>query len=115
MTSLIKLFFRLATGLESNGYRFATILPGGGSKLLIEWPGKPLPDVGEAGANDRERYVAHLAWPIAPEQGKLVFLLMSDGQLRSKPFDGKEPDPASIIQRDADGGNWRSDWPVYTR
>lgn len=105
----------LAKGLEAYGYRFACALPGAGRDLLIEWPGKPLPAVTEAGSNLREKYFAIVAWPASKEAGQRMFVLTMDGQVRVKPFDGTEPNLDAIIQRDADGENWRTDWPVFSR
>jgi RNA polymerase sigma-70 factor (ECF subfamily) len=83
--------FRLLPNRTTPGYRYAIYLPGEDGKPLTE---DALPEKKPASAEvivQRERYFFCYAWPEDQNSGRLMFLVSSDGVIRSHPFEGNVP------------------------
>lgn len=111
-TGLHMLTGPLASGLESHGYRFAVVLPGGAQGLIVE--AEPLPVVPADGVADREKYFATIAWPTSKEAGTHAFLLMPDGGVRSASNDGTMPAASETITYDAAKKVWATTWTALS-
>jgi hypothetical protein len=95
----------LGQGDTSSGYRFKIWLPDGKGGAV---DGDQAAPAGSADA--QERGFLALAWPLSDEQGRTMFALGMDGQLRSLPWDGQEPTWQSAL---GDGWDAPPTWPTH--
>lgn len=100
----------LALGDTANGYRYRMFLPDGKNGALTSDNAERADNV--AASDAQERYFACYAWPMSNDTGRRMFVLTQDGQLRSLPWDGKEPAWNAALP-----GGWEAEpsWPLQYR
>lgn len=99
----------LAQGDVASGYHFRMFLPDGKKGALTSDDAVRADNA--AAADAQERAFACYAWPVSMETGRRMFVLTGDGQLRSLPWDGKEP-----VWNAALSGGWDApaSWPLWS-
>lgn len=98
----------LAQGDSANGYRYRMYLPDGKGAAVSSDAADRAPD--QAAAQEQERFFICYAWPLSTETGRRMFALAHDGQLRSLPWDGREPAWNAALP-----GGWEAQpaWPAH--
>lgn len=100
---------------ERNGYRYTIYLPDGQGGAVTERLGVRQPNAAAADAQERQFVV--YAWPTDRSQGRKVFALTNDGNVRRAPgnADGEAPQWNALFGGDDKGWADAPAWPVYHR
>jgi hypothetical protein len=100
----------LAAGDIVNGYHYRIDLPDTAGGAIAQAAG---PRVAAPAAADAQEtaWIAY-AWPVSRENGRRMYAIGADGQVRSLPWDGAEPAWSAAL---GDGWGKMPTWPLHQR